>query len=84
MKDEDIRKMAKARVEFRDHLFVYAIVNIILAVINLWSSPGFWWFPIVLFFWGIGLVFHYRDAYHDTESARIEKEYQKLKARQKK
>ena len=83
MKDENLRKVAKARVEFRDHLFVYVVVNILLAVVNLWSSPGFWWFPIVIFFWGIGLVFHYRDAYHGPSEIRVEKEYQRLKARKK-
>ena len=81
MKDEELRKTAKNRVEFRDHALVYLIVNAILIVINVMFSPEFYWFIIVLLFWGIGLLFHYREAYHGTEDMRIEREYQKLKKR---
>ena len=79
MKDQELREMAKRRVEFRDHLLVYIIVNAALFVINVWTVPGFLWvlFPIV--FWGIGVIFHYREAYHGTEAHRVEMEYQKLK-----
>jgi predicted membrane channel-forming protein YqfA (hemolysin III family) len=79
MKDSQIRDMAKKRVEFRDHLTVYVIINAILIGINLYYVPMYYWFPFVLVFWGIGLVFHWRDAYCGAEEIRIEKEYQKLK-----
>ena len=82
-KDSDLREIAKARVEFREHLWIYVIVNAFLIVINLWFSPMFLWFPFVLFFWGIGVVAHFREAYMGTKTSQIEKEYQKLKARQK-
>ena len=83
MKDEDLRKIAKNRVEFRDHLIVYLIINAFLFIINVMFSPGFYWFVFVLLFWGIGVVFHYREAYQGTEDMRIEKEYQKLKKEKK-
>ena len=79
MKDEDLKKIAKNRVEFRDHVLVYLVVNAILFTVNILFSPGFYWFIIVLLFWGIGLLFHYREAYYGTEEMRIEREYQILK-----
>ena len=80
MKDAEIRELAKARVEFREHLWIYVIINAFLIVINLWFSPMFYWFPFVLFFWGIGLVAHYREAYMGTRTSQIDKEFKKLKA----
>lgn len=82
MTDKDIRDMAKKRVEFRDHFAVYVIVNAALIVINLWSSPSFWWFLFPLVFWGIGVLFHWREAYSGTEHMRVEREFRKLKAQQ--
>ena len=83
MKDSELRTMAKDRVEFREHLLVYIVVNIVLIAINMWFTPGFWWFLLVLLFWGIGLVFHCREAYCGTREAKIEKEYRKLKTSKK-
>jgi len=79
LKDEHIREMAKKRVEFRDHLVVYIVVNIVLIGINMWTVPQFWWFLFPLIFWGIGVFFHWREAYYGGEDMRIEAEYQKLK-----
>ena len=79
MKDEELREMAKKRVEFKDHVFVYIVINLFLVIINIWFSPMFYWFPFVMFFWGIGLVLHLRDAYMIPEAGRVEREYQKLK-----
>jgi hypothetical protein len=79
MKDDELRKIAKNRVEFRDHLTIYILINIGLFLINHFTSPGFYWVIFVVVFWGIGLAFHYREAYHGTDAQRIEREYQKLK-----
>lgn len=83
MKDSQVREIAKNRVEFREHLYVYIVVNIGLFTINMWLTPVFMWSLFVLFFWGIGLVFHYREAYYGTMETKIEREYQKLKTTKK-
>ncbi len=61
MADEKYEK-AKKRVEeikgFYSHLIVYIVVNILLFIINLVSSPGIWWFYWPLLGWGIGVFFH--------------------------
>jgi hypothetical protein len=81
MKDSELRELAKARVEFREHLWIYVLVNVFMIIINLWFSPMFFWFPFVLIFWGIGLLAHFREAYMGTKTAQIDKEFRKLKAK---
>jgi hypothetical protein len=78
--DERLMRKAKRRVEFKDHLVVYIIVNAFLLLINLLTVPQFLWvlFPVV--FWGIGVFFHWREAYHGDEDERVEREYRRLRA----
>jgi len=60
--DKEKYERAKKRVEeikgFYSHLIVYAIVNIGLFLLNVFTSPGTWWFYWPLMGWGIGLFFH--------------------------
>lgn len=53
---------AKKRVEelkgFYGHLVSYIVVITFLAIVNFLTTPGFWWFLFIAFFWGIGLVAH--------------------------
>ncbi|MBI5680001.1 MAG: 2TM domain-containing protein [Methanobacterium sp.] len=43
---------------FYCHLISFIVVNVFLAVLNFFTTPGFWWFLFVTFFWGIGLFVH--------------------------
>ena len=83
--DDKIWKMAQKRVSFRRHGIVFILVNIALAVIWYLSwdqtaerGPLTYWFLYTFCGWGIGLVIHYWNAYHDDESS-VEREYNKLK-----
>jgi class 3 adenylate cyclase len=60
-KDEKVRieKMANARIQFYNHLYVYVGVNLFLIFINLISNPFSWWFPFPLIGWGFGLFMHW-------------------------
>ena len=53
---------AKKRVEeikgFYFHLVAYILVNAVLIVINLLTSPEYLWFIWPIIGWGIGLVIH--------------------------
>lgn len=40
------------------HLVVYIMVNLLLAVIDLTTSPGHYWFYWPLLGWGIGILGH--------------------------
>jgi 2TM domain len=83
--DNKLWKMAKARVEFKRHLRIYCVVNAFLWAVWLiggrHSSQG-WDFPwpiYPMFFWGIGLAFHYRKAYSEDHEAAVKKEYDNIK-----
>ena len=61
--DEQARyEAAKQRVEdikgFYIHIVTYVVVNAVLLIINLVSSPEYCWFIWPLMGWGIGLVIH--------------------------
>ena len=59
--DEDrLRKQARKRVDsklrFNKHFQIYIVVNVVLAVINLLTSPGYLWVLWVLGGWGIAIA----------------------------
>jgi uncharacterized protein YhhL (DUF1145 family) len=61
MNDEKYEK-AKKRVEelkkFYSNLTTYVVINVILIIINLVTSPGNLWFYWVTIFWGIAILMH--------------------------
>lgn len=40
------------------HATIFAIVNLLLLVVNLCKSPGYLWIKWVLLDWGVGLATH--------------------------
>ena len=52
------RKRVEAKLGFTMHLSVFLAVSILLAVINISTSPGYYWFQWPLMGWGIGVFFH--------------------------
>jgi hypothetical protein len=82
--DEQLRKMAKERVEFKQHLVAFVGVNALLIMINLLSGPDALWFYWVTLFWGFGVLMHGFSAYgFGGQEAMVEREYQKLKKKEK-
>ena len=60
MKDENYdqaKKRVKELKSFYSNLITYLVVNVILVIINLITSPGKLWFYWVTIFWGIGILF---------------------------
>ena len=53
---------AKKRVEelkkFYANLVTYTVINVILIIINLVTSPGSLWFYWVTIFWGAAILLH--------------------------
>ncbi len=89
-KDEEIYKEAKKRVElkksFRIHFIVYLCVNAGLVIIWAFTGRGLPWFVFPLGGWGIGVLFHYLNAYvfprrADTDAKEIEKEAEEIRKR---
>lgn len=78
LSDEEIVKIAKARVAFKMHALVYVIVNVLFVAIwwltSSTKTPGFvdgddYFWPVwPMLGWGIGLVFHGVGAYGASRS----------------
>jgi hypothetical protein len=62
MEDREAYQRAKRKVEakigFFIHLAVYIVVNILLIIINISTTPQYLWFKWPLIGWGIGVIFH--------------------------
>ncbi|MBW1654750.1 2TM domain-containing protein [Flavobacterium quisquiliarum] len=54
----DAQKKVKEIREFYEHLTVYVLVNPIVIVVNLMTSPGYLWFLWCLMGWGMAIVLH--------------------------
>jgi hypothetical protein len=85
--DKILWEIARKRASFKSHLITYLVINaflwIIWAFIAGGEKYGYPWPLFAMFGWGIGLVFHYLDAYVFRTSDPVEREYQKLKEKQK-
>ncbi len=53
---------AEEKVKFFKHLTAYIIVNVMMLAVNLFMGTYRNWLPVI-FFWGIGLAFHYVKAF---------------------
>jgi hypothetical protein len=62
-KHEQARKIAKNKVSFIRHAVTYLIVMAALAVINNVTSGGYQWWLWPALGWGIGVAFHFADAF---------------------
>lgn len=60
-------KKAKKRVKeikaFYSHLITFVLINMVLFMINMLTSPSFWWFIFPLLGWGISLISHWISVY---------------------
>ena len=83
MKDEELKKLAKSRVDFKRSILAYVVVIPILAIINLLTSPEYLWFLFPAVCWGIGLIIHALIAYGPWQGGgSVDREYDKLKKKQ--
>ncbi|HVL26091.1 MAG TPA: 2TM domain-containing protein [Thermomicrobiales bacterium] len=49
---------ATVQALFFAHFSIYLALNILLFIINLLATPGFWWFLYPLWAWGMVLALH--------------------------
>lgn len=63
-KTRDIaRKRVKKKKDFYQHLTSYLVMGVFFFVLNMVTSFGNWWFYWPMLGWGIGLLFHYFEAF---------------------
>ena len=84
MNEDERYRRAKARVEqlvgFYSHAGVYALVNGMLFIINILTSPGDPWFFWPLMGWGIGLAAHGFGVF--VAEGPLDKDWQERKIRE--
>lgn len=51
------------KIKFYNELKAYVVVNAVLAIINFFVSPFFWWVLFPVFFWGIGILVDFFKAF---------------------
>jgi uncharacterized ion transporter superfamily protein YfcC len=65
--EEELRAQAlaslKKRIEFRRHLFVYAVINSMIVVVWAITGAGFFWPAFPMLGWGVGVIFHAQDVF---------------------
>ena len=83
--NDPLWQLAKKRVAFKKHFWSYLLLNTFLWGVWLLSftqlekhaiTPSPIW---ITFFWGIGLLFSYVEAYATPSHASVENEFKKLK-----
>ncbi len=75
----ELWKVARKRAAFKKHLSTYTIVNIMMWLLWLITSPGaFPWPLFVTLGWGIGISSHYLEAYGFSGRGLADREYDKL------
>jgi hypothetical protein len=83
-RDKQLWKIAKERASFKKHAGSYFITNAFFWALWFFTDMGEehdgWPWPVwPMLGWGIGLAFHYFEAYHADRISSTEKEYEKLK-----
>lgn len=86
-KDPLLWQTAHRRVSFKKHLVSYVIVNLFLWLVWFFTGPqieepGLPWPIWSGIGWGIGLAFHYFNAYVANPYNSVEREYDKLTGNQ--
>lgn len=65
--DKELIELAKKRVErkkkFYKHLNTYLVMTIFFVLLNMFTSPGRWWFIFPVLGWGIGIALEYLNIF---------------------
>ena len=81
----DLRHIAEKRVDakikFQENLYKYLIVNTIIAIICFVFLQSFWLLAFVMFFWGMGVLDDFFNAYSlsDYRERMVQKELQRMR-----
>ncbi|SMG29685.1 2TM domain-containing protein [Marivirga sericea] len=86
-RDEELWKLAEARVGFKRHLTTYLSVNVLVWLLwyftgSFGSSYGDLFLPWPLWMtlgWGIGITLHFFGVYVNNSYYSVDREYEKLK-----
>ena len=78
MQNQEAYEKAKKKVErklgFYIHLSIYAVVNIVLIIINLLASPEYIWCKWPLMGWGIAVIIHALSVFNPAGNSTIKEQ----------
>lgn len=85
--DPRLWEIARKRASFKSHLASYIIINVFLWALWFFRHGAYvshgnagWPWPLwTTLGWGIGIAFHYYDAYVNPRANSVQREYDKLK-----
>ena len=63
LKYKEAKKRVKRKKDFYEHLTTYIIISIFLVALNMFTSPGRWWFHWPVLGWGMAVLFNYLDVF---------------------
>ena len=79
--DNQLHELARKRVEFRQNLLAFVIVNAAFWIVWFFTGQGYIWPIWITASWSIGVVFHYFFYYRPTTLFSEDEEFNKLKKR---
>ena len=86
VQDDALWRVAKKRAAFKLYFAVYIFVNLFL--IGIWyfttGIGSYFWPGWPMFAWGLGILFQYFDAYLGTSVFSEDKEFERMKKKQRK
>lgn len=82
MTEEQIRKLAEDRVDFKVHFFIYVVINLLIWGVWYFTGSGFPWAVFPTVGWGIGLFIHFVTTYRVCGIFSVENEIEKIKEKQ--
>ena len=66
-----LERKVRAQFAFYKHLVSYIVFHVLLAAINLITSPGHLWFLYSMLGWGIGVASHAFSVFHPAWETRM-------------
>lgn len=76
------RKRVKKKKEFYSHLTSYLVMSAFFFLLNAATGFGNWWFYWPILGWGIGIAFHYFDAFGVPGVGPINREWEEQAIRE--
>ena len=77
---KEVEMRVDKKIKFQENLYKYLIVNTLIAIVCFVFLQSFWLLIFVMFFWGIGVLDDFFNAYslNNCREKMIEREISKM------
>ena len=87
MNNDELINLARRRVQFKEHVAVFFLANVVLwilnVIINYEFNLHFYWAALITIGWGAKLAYHFTKAYLYNPDLAIKREFARLKKKRK-